>query len=152
MPRRPDRLSKTILTPAEVKRILNAPDTQTPKGIRDRAILEMFYSTGLRAREMWALTVQDVDWRNGFVRVNKGKFCKDRVVPLGRKACDYLRNMLIPLTPVASFSRNRLGFCESPSPTMFGMQPSVSSGGCSERQIHRGGFVNTSGPRHGACR
>ena len=91
LPRRPDRLPKTILTPAEVKRILNAPDTQTRKGLRDRAILEMFYSTGLRAREMWALTVQDVDWRNGFVRVNKGKFCKDRVVPLGRKACDYLR-------------------------------------------------------------
>jgi len=94
LPRRPDRLPKNVLTPEEVRRILNAPDTQTPKGIRDRAILEMLYSTGLRAREMWALTVQDVDWRNGFVRVNKGKFSKDRVVPLGRKACDYLREYL----------------------------------------------------------
>jgi integrase/recombinase XerD len=94
LPKRPDRLPKTVLTPQEVRRILNAPDTQTEKGIRDRAILEMFYSTGLRAREMWALTVPDVDWRNGFVRVNQGKFSKDRVVPLGKKACDYLREYL----------------------------------------------------------
>jgi integrase/recombinase XerD len=94
LPRRPDRLPRNILTPDEVRRILNAPDTQTPKGIRDRAILEVFYSTGLRAREMWALTVHDVDWRNGFVRVNKGKFSKDRVVPMGRKACDYVREYL----------------------------------------------------------
>lgn len=94
LPRRPDRLPRNVLTPEEVRRILNAPDTQTPKGLRDRAILEMFYSTGLRAREMWALTVHDVDWRNGFVRVNKGKFSKDRVVPLGNKACDYLHEYL----------------------------------------------------------
>lgn len=91
LPRRPDRLPKNVLTREEARRILNAPDTQTPKGLRDRAILEVFYSTGLRSRELWALTVQDVDWRNGFVRVNKGKFSKDRVVPLGNKACHYLR-------------------------------------------------------------
>ena len=91
LPRRPDRLPRNVLTREEVRRILNAPDTQTPKGLRDRAILEVFYSTGLRSRELWALTVQDVDWRNGFVRVNKGKFSKDRVVPLGGKACQYLR-------------------------------------------------------------
>jgi integrase/recombinase XerD len=90
LPRRLNRLPKTVLTPEEVRRILNAPDTQTAKGIRDRAILEMFYSTGIRAREMWALTVLDVDWRNGFVRVNKGKGGKDRVVPLGVKACHYV--------------------------------------------------------------
>ena len=67
----------------------NAPDTQTPKGIRDRAILEMFYSTGLRRANCAALTVHDVDPQNGFVRVNKGKGGKDRVVPMGSTACRY---------------------------------------------------------------
>jgi integrase/recombinase XerD len=94
LPKRADRLPKNILTPAEVRSILDAPNTQTPQGIRDKAILEMFYSTGLRLEEMSRLTLYDVDYRNGFVRVNKGKFGKDRVVPMGRKASDYVREYL----------------------------------------------------------
>ena len=94
LPKRPDRLPKHILTPAEASSILDAPDTQTPQGLRDKAILEMFYSTGLRLEEMSRLTVYDVDHRNGFVRVNKGKFGKDRVVPMGRKASEYVREYL----------------------------------------------------------
>jgi site-specific recombinase XerD len=54
----------------------------------------MFYSTGIRAGEMTRLTVFDVDYKNGFVRVTRGKFAKDRVVPLGKKACDYVREYL----------------------------------------------------------
>ena len=81
-----DRLPRAVLTKAEARKILDAPDTQTKKGIRDRAILEAFYSTGLRGAEMAALTVHDVDTRAGFVRVRRGKGARERVVPLGEKA------------------------------------------------------------------
>jgi integrase/recombinase XerD len=94
LPTLPQRLPKTVLTPGEARAMLDAPDTQTKKGIRDKAILELFYSTGIRAGEMANLTVHDVDYKNGFVRVTKGKFAKDRVVPLGKKACDYVREYL----------------------------------------------------------
>jgi integrase/recombinase XerD len=94
LPKLPDRLPRNVLTLSEVKAVLQQPDTQTPKGIRDRAILEMFYSTGLRVGEMAALTVHDVDTQNGFVRVNKGKGGKDRVVPMGHTASRYAREYL----------------------------------------------------------
>ena len=94
LPKIEKRLPRNVLTPEEARALLNAPNTQTKIGIRDKAILEMFYSTGIRLEEMTRLTVHDVDHRNGFVRVNKGKFAKDRVVPLGRKACDYVREYL----------------------------------------------------------
>jgi integrase/recombinase XerD len=94
LPRLEDRLPRSIFTRQEVRRILDAPDTQTGKGIRDKAILETFYSSGIRLEEMTRLTVHDVDCVKGFLRVNRGKFCKDRVVPLGAKACDYVREYL----------------------------------------------------------
>ena len=94
LPTLPSRLPKTVLTPGEARALMDAPDTQTKKGIRDKAILEIFYSTGIRAGEMTRLTVFDVDYKNGFVRVTRGKFAKDRVVPLGKKACDYVREYL----------------------------------------------------------
>ncbi|NGZ08698.1 MAG: site-specific tyrosine recombinase XerD [Nitrospira sp. LK70] len=84
-------LPRTVLTRAEARAILNAPDTQWPKGIRDRAILEVFYATGIRLEELTRLTVLDLDLRQGFVRIHRGKFAKDRVVPMGRQACDALR-------------------------------------------------------------
>jgi len=90
LPKLENRLPRNILTKEETRRLLNAPDTQTKKGIRDKAILELFYSTGIRGEEMAALTLHDVDTRNGFVRITKGKCAKGRVVPMGRKASDYV--------------------------------------------------------------
>ena len=83
----------TSFTPDEARRILDAPDAGTKKGIRDKAILEMFYSTGIRLEEMSRLTVHDVDL-SGYVRVNRGKGAKDRVVPLGVKAAECVRDYL----------------------------------------------------------
>jgi len=94
LPKHEDRLPRNVLTPAEARRILDQPDTQTRKGIRDKAILEVFYSTGIRLEEMSRLTTHDVDTRNGFLRVNKGKFAKDRVAPMGRKASQYVEEYL----------------------------------------------------------
>ena len=93
LPKMEDRLPRSVFTPEEVKRILEAPDVKTKKGIRDKAILETFYSTGIRLEEMSRLTVHDVDL-TGYVRVNRGKGAKDRVVPLGVKAAECVREYL----------------------------------------------------------
>jgi len=90
LPKLEDRLPRGVMSIKESRRLLDAPDTQTKKGIRDKAIMELFYSTGIRGEEMAALTLHDVDTKNGFVRVTRGKFAKDRVVPMGKKAADYV--------------------------------------------------------------
>jgi integrase/recombinase XerD len=69
----------------EVDRLLEAPDVATPIGLRDRAMLEVFYSTGLRVSELLNLRISDVDMRIGCVRCI-GKGDKERLVPIGRKA------------------------------------------------------------------
>jgi len=93
-PRIGARLPRQVLTPSQVQRLLDAPDPQTKLGLRDRALLEMFYSTGLRCGEMTRLALHDVDVKNGFARVLKGKGGKDRVVPIGRKAADCVAEYL----------------------------------------------------------
>jgi len=78
------------LTPAQVEALLAAPDVTEPVGLRDRAILEVMYATGLRASELTSLTVEGVDMDLGVVRV-LGKGRKERLVPLGREARRWVR-------------------------------------------------------------
>ena len=94
LPKRPPRLPKDVLSKTDIRKILEAPDTSRLAGIRDKAMLETFYSTGLRLGELCALTIYDVDTQNGYVRVNNGKGGKDRVVPLGYKARQYVGEYL----------------------------------------------------------
>jgi integrase/recombinase XerD len=69
----------------EVERLLNQPDANVPLGLRDRAMLEVLYSTGLRVSELVSLRVSDLDGKTGCVRCI-GKGDKERIVPVGRKA------------------------------------------------------------------
>ncbi len=98
--KKPKRLPRSILSAGEMKTLLKAPDTGTALGYRDRAILELLYSTGLRREEVNQLKVEDVDWEEGFVRVNQGKGGKDRVVPLGKIASRYLENYVKSVRPM----------------------------------------------------
>ena len=75
------------LSQDEVSRLLGAASGGDPASLRDRAILELFYSSGLRVSELAALTLQQVDVEQGFMRVF-GKGSKERVVPMGGKARD----------------------------------------------------------------
>ena len=92
-PKLPRRLPD-ILSPDEVERLLEQPDPATPIGLRDRAMLELLYATGLRVSELVGLRLQGVNLEVGFVRV-LGKGDKERVVPMGDQANDaiaaYLR-------------------------------------------------------------
>lgn len=102
LPRIHKRLPRGVLSREEARRVLDAPDVQTRTGLRDKAILEVFYSTGLRLAELARLTVFDLDHRNGFVRVNRGKGGKDRIVPIGAKACGFVREYLAQVRAVWS--------------------------------------------------
>ncbi len=81
------------LTPSQVEALLGAPDVATPVGLRDRAMLEVMYATGLRASETTGLRAESVDLDLGLVRV-LGKGRKERLVPLGRQAQRWLRRYL----------------------------------------------------------
>ena len=74
-----------VLTRAEVERLLDAPSVNTPFGLRDRAILELFYSSGLRVSELCGILLQSMHLDEGYVRVF-GKGSKERVCPIGAAA------------------------------------------------------------------
>ena len=81
------------LNAAEVARLVTAPTGGDPRSLRDRALLELFYSSGLRVSELSALMLQQVDLEHGMIRVF-GKGSKERVVPVGGKARDALATYL----------------------------------------------------------
>lgn len=87
-PKLPKPLPKA-LGESEVELLLNTPDVATPLGLRDRAMLEMMYATGLRVTELVTLEVDHVNLRQGALRV-RGKGDKDRLVPVGEVALDWL--------------------------------------------------------------
>jgi integrase/recombinase XerD len=74
------------LSPEEVDALLEAPSRHSAQGLRDRAFLELMYSSGLRVSELTALSLQDLDFDEGFLRVQAGKRGKDRLVPVGSRA------------------------------------------------------------------
>ena len=97
-PKLPRSLPKS-LTEQDVELLLDAPDAQTPLGLRDRAMLEVLYATGLRVSELVTLSVAQVSLDMGVVRV-MGKGSKERLVPLGEEALDWIRRYLAEGRPV----------------------------------------------------
>ncbi len=90
-----ERRLPSILQENEVRRLLEfstSPDEQTPANLRDRAIFETLYSSGLRVGELIGLDWRDIDEELGMVMVRAGKGNKDRLVPLGEPAIDALKN------------------------------------------------------------
>ncbi len=83
---------------SEVEKIISAPDIKKRKGLRDRAILELLYATGIRVSECADLKVGDVDFNIGFIKC-KGKGSKERLVPLGKTAEHFLRRYLEEVRP-----------------------------------------------------
>ncbi len=90
MPRIEKRLPKAVLSAKEAETVLALPDVKTPLGIRDRAILETLYSTGMRRKELADLQVYNVDQERGTVMIRQGKGKKDRMVPIGERALAWI--------------------------------------------------------------
>ncbi|MDR3389277.1 MAG: site-specific tyrosine recombinase XerD [Rudaea sp.] len=87
-PKLPRPLPKA-LSEAQVEALIRAPDADTPLGLRDRAMFELIYATGLRVSELIGLRTEQVNLRQGVLRVT-GKGGKERLVPLGEEAQDWL--------------------------------------------------------------
>ncbi len=99
LPRLPKRIPRTVLTAREVELVLETPDLTEPMGVRDRTILELLYSTGIRRAECCTLVLTDVDLARGVVLVREGKGARDRYVPLGERAALWLGRYLTDVRP-----------------------------------------------------
>lgn len=108
-PKLPKRLP-SYLDVDEAFRLLEAADGQTPLDLRDRALLELLYASGIRVGELTALDLQDLDLESGLLRV-RGKGGRERIVPVGRKALKALRAYLA--------QRGALAARSSPAPALF---------------------------------
>ena len=97
--RQPARFPKT-LSEGQVDALLSAPDVAATLGLRDRAMLETLYATGLRVSELVHLAVPDTSLNDGVVRVVMGKGAKDRLVPLGEEALHWIARYLAESRPV----------------------------------------------------
>lgn len=91
LPRQETRLPKAILSAREAEAVLAVPEVGTTLGLRDRAILETLYSTGMRRLELVGLHVHDLDYERGTVMIRQGKGKKDRMIPIGERALRWIQ-------------------------------------------------------------
>lgn len=94
LPRTEKRLPRAVLSVAEVERVLARPDLSDPIGVRDRAVLEVLYSTGIRRTELTQLSIFSLDRDRGTLLVRKGKGRKDRIIPIGERAMAWVEKYL----------------------------------------------------------
>jgi integrase/recombinase XerD len=92
LPKQEDRLPK-FLTISEVERLINTPDIDKPLGLRDKAMFEFLYATGVRVSEIIAVKVADINLEIGFAKVF-GKGGKERIVPIGKIAAPYIQQYI----------------------------------------------------------
>jgi len=95
---RPARRLPRTLSMADAAALVEAPDTSRPDGLRDRALLELLYASGLRASEALGLRIEDVNFKAGYVMVI-GKGDRQRLVPAGARALDWVRRYLTTIRP-----------------------------------------------------
>lgn len=100
LPKAQKRLPLEVLTAEEVESMLNQTDVNQPLGIRDRAMMEVLYSTGLRNSELLNLQVYDVEPERAVVLVRQGKGQKDRVVPIGARALQWTIKYIEDVRPL----------------------------------------------------
>ncbi len=99
LPKPPRQLPKHLMSVAEIENILNQADITTPSGIRNRAILETLYSTGIRRSELMQLSLYDIDTERGTLMVRLGKGRKDRLIPIGARACAWVTRYVQEVRP-----------------------------------------------------
>jgi integrase/recombinase XerD len=94
LPKLPRRISRDIPSLEEIDRLIASIDKTSPEGIRDTAIIETLYGTGIRANEIVKLEVNDIDFEKRFIAIRQGKFGKDRTVPINKTALDWIKEYL----------------------------------------------------------
>jgi len=99
LPRLGRRLPKHVLTIPEVEQVLQQPDIADPLGLRDRVILEVLYSCGIRRAEVIHLKLYDLDAERGTLLIRQGKGKKDRFVPIGERAIAWVQKYIREMRP-----------------------------------------------------
>jgi len=99
LPRQPKRLPRSVPSVQEVEAILAEAEPDTAQGLRDRALLEVLYATGLRRMELPGVAIYDVDLKRGLMWVRQGKGGRQRVVPLGERAAAWVDKYLTEARP-----------------------------------------------------
>jgi integrase/recombinase XerD len=94
LPRLEHRLPKAVLTVAEMEQVLAQPNVNDSLGLRDRALMETLYSTGMRRLELAHLKLYDLDTERGTVTIRQGKGKKDRVIPIGDRAAAWIEKYI----------------------------------------------------------
>lgn len=92
-------LPKNIPVPKEIARIMKHVNVSTLYGFRDRAMLELLYSTGIRRKELANITIYDIDLTHGFLRITCGKGNQSRIVPVGKIACEIIEKYIADIRP-----------------------------------------------------
>jgi integrase/recombinase XerD len=100
LPKLGHRLPKHVLTATEAEHIISSANVTEPLGLRDRAILETLYSTGIRRMEVVNLRLYDVDDDRGTIMVRQGKGQKDRMVPIGERALAWIERYVAEVRPL----------------------------------------------------
>ena len=100
LPKRRQVLPSSMLSPKEIRRLFKQPDLNTVSGFRDRTMLEVLYSCGLRISELRHLKAEDFDHVAHSLAVIEGKGGKDRIVPVGETACSYLGEYIEKVRPL----------------------------------------------------
>ncbi len=108
MPKKQQKLPK-VLSMDEIERLLAAPDVKTVLGLRDRAILELLYATGLRVSELIHITMSEIHLDIGFIQTI-GKGDKERIVPLGEEAAFWIAEYLSDSRPALAKGRKETAF------------------------------------------
>lgn len=144
MPRSEFRLPKSIFSASNVEKIMKVPDLSQPDGVRDRAILETFYSTGIRRQELCNLCLCDVDYERGLLRIEQGKGKKDRYVPIGLRALQWIKKYLFTCRKMLHPSPNE----QTLFLNMSGVQMNGNRLGTRVHQIIRSARVGKSGSCH----
>lgn len=99
LPKAPRTLPRALLSPKEILRLLQQPDVETAVGLRDRAVLELFYGVGLRRAELLGLAIDDLDCERMQLMIREGKGGRDRIVPVGAQAMQWLEQYLHQARP-----------------------------------------------------
>ena len=99
LPKKEKKLPEVVLSEKQVELLLDQPDTGTPLGFRDRTMLEVLYASGIRNTELRKLSIYDIDTDQLRLIVRQGKNAKDRIVPLGEIAADYVKEYLLTVRP-----------------------------------------------------
>jgi integrase/recombinase XerD len=99
LPKRPQTLPRNVLSAEEAEIVLAQPDLNDPLGLRDRAVMETLYSTGMRRAEAANLILTDLDRSRGVVLIRAGKGQKDRVVPVGDRAVSWIDRYTAEVRP-----------------------------------------------------